>query len=63
MEIPLKPSKKKRKDKKGNKHATNSRRRDRKYGRTRLLNKGQPPGKCGSSYCSKQTGCEPWKNS
>jgi hypothetical protein len=46
------------KKKGGNKHAQNSRRNERKYKRSR----GKPePGKCGSSYCSKQTGCSPWK--
>lgn len=43
--------------KKGNKHASNLRRKDRKYKRTR----GKPvAGKCGSSYCTRSTGCEPW---
>lgn len=44
--------------KKGNKHATNLRRIERKYKRLRTTPKA---GKCGSSFCSKQTGCEPWK--
>jgi hypothetical protein len=42
----------------GNKHAQNLRRKERKYKRVRGTPKA---GKCGSSYCSKQTGCEPWK--
>lgn len=42
----------------GNKHAQNSRRIERKYKRTKPAPK---QGKCGSSYCSKQTGCDPWK--
>lgn len=45
--------------KKGNKHAINSRRRDRKYKRTK---REAVAGKCGSSFCSTHTGCEPWKS-
>ena len=44
--------------KKGNKHATNSRRNERKYGRTK---KAPEPGKYGSSYCDRKNDCIPWK--
>lgn len=44
--------------KKGNKHASNLRRRDRKYKRVKRL---AVAGVCGSSFCSRSTGCEPWK--
>jgi hypothetical protein len=42
----------------GNKHAQNLRRHERKYKRTRAA---AVAGKCGSSYCTKATGCVPWK--
>lgn len=44
------------KRKKGNKHAGNARRRERKYGPKRNIG-----GNCGSSFCSPRTGCAPWK--
>lgn len=46
------------KKKKGNKRASNTRRHDRKYGRTRGIPQA---GKCGSSFCTTHTGCQPWK--
>lgn len=57
------------KKKSGNKHFLNPYRSDRKYkrfrveiGGTRRYSRPEPtPGKCGSRFCSKQTGCEPWK--
>lgn len=48
------------KSKKGNKHATNTRRRERKSRNSKRI--GPPePGKCGSSFCTNFTGCKPWK--
>lgn len=47
------------KNKRGNKHASNTIRSDRKYKRAKTE---AQPGKCGSSYCSRLTGCEPWKS-
>jgi hypothetical protein len=54
------------KKKTANKHGSNLRRIDRKYKRwagTPSQNKKRKPeqGKCGSSYCTKSTGCKPWK--
>jgi len=43
----------------GNKHMSNTRRKERKYGRIR--SKVHTQGKCGSSFCTKATGCFPWK--
>lgn len=42
-----------------NKHASNLRRIDRKYKRAK---RPAVAGKCGSSFCSRVTGCEPWKS-
>lgn len=50
--------------KKGNKHAKNLRRRERKHAHNvRRIERGYEAvaGKCGSSFCSRSTGCEPWK--
>jgi hypothetical protein len=47
------------KKKKGNKHATNTNRRDRKKALNHR-NKAEP-GRCGSKYCTPLTGCKPWK--
>lgn len=46
------------KKKGGNKHANNLRRHDRKYKRSRSAPEA---GKCGSSFCTRSTGCDPWK--
>jgi hypothetical protein len=46
------------KKKGGNKHSSNLRRHERKYKRIRST---PVAGKCGSSWCSKATGCAPWK--
>ena len=48
------------KKKSGNKHASNLRRHDRKALKNKRINYTPVPGKCGSSFCTKQTGCEPW---
>lgn len=46
------------KKKSGNKHFTNPTRSDRKYKRAK---RDAVPGKCGSSYCDRRNGCDPWK--
>lgn len=52
--------KKTQKKKGSNKHASNLRRHERKARNSKRL--GPPtPGKCGSSFCTKETGCVPWK--
>lgn len=46
------------KKKSGNKHQSNVDRSERKYKRS----KSTPvAGKCGSRFCSRATGCDPWK--
>ena len=47
------------KKKSGNKHATNTLRSERKYKRSK---QPQTWGKCGSRFCGKSTGCEPWRS-
>lgn len=47
------------KKKGGNKHSSNLRRVERKY--KRKSPKVSPSGNCGSSFCTKATGCDPWK--
>jgi hypothetical protein len=49
------------KKKGGNKHSSNLRRHERKALHNRRINYTPVPGKCGSSFCEKRTGCEPWK--
>lgn len=49
------------KKKSGNKHASNIRRHERKALKNKRIGYVPESGKCGSSYCSKQTGCDPWK--
>lgn len=64
LELPVRGNKKKGRNKKGNKHAKNLRRRERKALRNkqRMENRRVAvPGKCGSSFCTTITGCEPWK--
>lgn len=41
-----------------NKHASNLRRHERKYERVGGVSAA---GNCGSSFCERRTGCEPWK--
>lgn len=61
--VPKKGDGKNRK-KSGNKHAFNTRRRERKASRNNARITGArkaQAGRCGSSFCSRSTGCEPWK--
>lgn len=52
------------KKKSGNKHASNSRRRERKHSRNVARMEGRREaqgGRCGSSFCTPMTGCDPWR--
>lgn len=51
-------AKKQSQKKNANKHASNTRRHDRKYKRVGRVN---PAGNCGSSFCTRATTCDPWK--
>lgn len=46
------------KAKKGAKKTKNSNRPDR---RKKTKGRKAVPGRCGSAYCTRATGCEPWK--
>lgn len=47
--------------KKGNKHAKNLRRHERKHRNSKRVGYEPESGKCGSSFCTPATGCQPWK--
>jgi hypothetical protein len=48
-------------NKKGNKRASNMRRHERKHRNSTRVGYEPKAGKCGSSFCNKAYGCEPWK--